>query len=365
MNLDDYLEAAGARRSSGGEWILDCPFCGKGGHLYVNADRSEISEKPAGRWICFKCGEGSLAFPRLMAELEGTSLSEARMEWARMRVGKVASVSSRFPPRINASVRPDKRERLAEPATELPNGVGPFELPRGEDPEPEGENPVLPPEYEPLFDGKRWLWPDYLNPHGPECSWRCKGHRAVPRRLAAGLKLGLARSGEFNNRLIFPLDCPTGSGFTARSLLPEDMEPIRYKSGPDAGRLCFGWSSTLGQTEVTVCEGPFDALRAIQAGLPAIAILGKRLRQQQRALLTRFERVIVMLDNDARRDAADLAESLSGVVDRVLIAEVRSDPGDATPEEVRAAFDAAAPWDSASRAVSGNVSARCFGGYGE
>jgi DNA primase len=289
-DLISYLEAAGAKPSSNGEWILDCPWCGKSGHLYINGEPSEGADGrplPPGRFLCFRCGQRGMAFARLMAELEGIPLQQARAAVSRWKVRDI------------------RWKRITAPQ-----------------PAPVGDA-WLPPEFEPTTK----VWPRYL------------ARRGVSKEVAARFGLGVCRSGDFADRVILPIVCPAGRSFTARSIRTADEEPLRYKSGPGAGGLLFGWETIAEAKEAVVVEGPFDALRVIAAGLPAVAILGKQLRDAQADMLLAppHRRYVVMLDPDAREAGVAVAGRLRGGVAVGLSA----DPGDSEPEDIRAAFSAA------------------------
>jgi DNA primase len=66
-----------------------------------------------------------------------------------------------------------------------------------------------------------------------------------------------------------------------------------------------------GNQTVIVVEGYFDCLRVHQAGFPCVvALMGCTLStRQERMLLDRFERVVLMLDGDAAGRAASRALS--------------------------------------------------------
>lgn len=301
-DLQMYLEASGAKPSSNNEYVLDCPKCMKSGHLYVSTeprDSADGRELPAGRFICFKCDFRGLSFAWLMVELDGVSLSTARNTIAKWKMGTVAWRRDAF--RMAAGKAEAEKQSAA------------------------GDDDWLPAEFEPLFDGKRWLWPKYLT------------ERKTSREVAARLKLGVCRSGEYAHRIILPIVCPAGRSFTGRTIWAD--EDLRYKSGPGAGQLLFGWQSLEGQDFAVIVEGPFDAMRVIEAGLPCVALLGKQLRAGQEAMLLSAPRrnYVVMLDADAHDDALGIAKRLHGMVSKPL----RKDPGDSTPAEVMAAFESA------------------------
>lgn len=295
MEREDWLEALGARQSSGREWVLPrCPWCSKERHLYVNIR--------TGKWTCFRCDEKG-RWLRLYAEIEGITESEAARQ----------AMEAAFAGRATGSSAPAEPE---EP--ELPADVD------------------LPSDFIPVWDGKAWTWPTYLTDRG------------VKRTTGAAYKLGFAKAGRYARRIIFPVSCPGGRSFTARSILPADVEPLRYDSGPDCGRLLFGWDQAMAgkRSLLLLVEGPFDVLSCYQAGLPAVALLGKRLRDAQVEMLSDADvkRIILLLDDDARSDALAQvgSERLEAINGRLSVARLdEGDPGESTPAILRAAVDGA------------------------
>jgi len=309
----DWLEGAGARRSSGSEYIMKCPWCMKRQHLYINSEPgvdSDGNDLPAGRFICFSCDEKSLSILKLVVEVDGIEWHEARkLLWA-WRVGHIEFK------RINPSAT---KATVAETK-----------------PERDG---TLPPEFEPLWDGTKWLWPKYLT------------RRGLDRDLACRMGLGVCRSGEYVDRVIMPIVCPNGSSFTARSIKPDAY--LRYKAGPNAGRLLYGWQGLDGTKDGLIVEGPFDCLAAYQAGIPSVALMGLRLRDEQLDMLASSKtKWTVMLDGsaDALTSAARIARKLPGT--RVAYCPAgRKDPGESTAEELRASYANSVPADEARLAA--------------
>lgn len=288
--LESYLEAYGAKPGSGSEWQMDCPFCGKSSHLYVNSEPREDpyrgGELPAGRWICFRCSKKGLHFADVMAEIEGITFAEARSiigGWSYSGI----------------NWRRDMFKNLRR----------------------DGKNNALLDWLPPEFESVRDVWPVYLN------------ERGVPKPLAKRLGLGVCRSGEYKDRLIIPISCPGGRSFTARTLLKS--ERLRYKGGPGSGRLLFGYQSVdWWKGPIVIVEGAFDAMRVLQSYLPCVALMGKQIREHQLEMLRPLaaRRFVIMLDNDALRDAADVANKLWG---RATVATaLETDPGDSSPEEI-------------------------------
>lgn len=285
-DIDSYLRSMGAKPSSGSEVVLDCPFCGKKGRLYVNTEPREEyggKAKPAGRWICFACGKKSLEFAGLLAELDGISFHEARSTMGKWKMGGI---------------------RFRRPAEHLADVQTAEWLPAE-------------------FESVRKVWPRYLD------------SRNITKETAYQFNLGVCRSGKMAHRIILPIDCPAGKSYQARAILPH-TEP-RYLSGDNSGQLLFGWH-TIEQTDLAILvEGPFDCINVAQAGLPCVALMGKQLRDSQYEMLRkRRRRYIVALDpmtkdKTAIDNACDIAHQLSGSV----VFGMLTDPGDATVAQIQ------------------------------
>jgi hypothetical protein len=296
-----WLRSIGGRRvieRSGPQWIIDCPWCSKRGHLYV-------AEK-TGEWICFRCEEKG-KFLRLFARVEGygeDTGAAARALMASIRRGDAP------PPPMPDEAAPDQG----------PPDVGP------------------PEEFEPVYDG-RWHWPPYL------------AERGMRPDTARAFGLGFCRSGRYANRIVIPVACPDGRSFTTRLIVPG--EP-RYLGGPRVGRLLHGWpqATAIGGEVVTIVEGPFDAFACYQAGVPALAMMGKRLREAQVPIVRRggWRRFVLLIDAQATARKAALETATSGALgDDVRIAVVAGykDAGEAMrrgrSDAVRAAVERAIP----------------------
>lgn len=313
---------------------MDCPFCGKVGRLYANTETGEDSfgkEKPAGRWICFSCGKKSQWLAVLMSELEGIPHHEARAI-----IGKWKLSGIKF-----------KRHHRKAPEPVAPK---------------DSALDWLPAEFESVKD----VWPKYLT------------RRGISKEVAIQLNLGVCRRHDkcdeckpgggcprnMAHRIILPIECPLGRDFQARAI-SADLEP-RYLSGPNSGLLLFGWN-TIADTNIAVLvEGPFDAIKVIQAGLPSVAMMGKQLRDSQYEMLRKKRRsYVVMLDpinKDAQAidNAVEIAERLGGMVG----VELATDPGDAEEHDIMSAYHSAmSPRDARSYAQT--IRNRHLGGVGK
>lgn len=310
-DIAGYLESQGARPSAGVNWVMDCPFCGRAGHLYCTVEDSEDwdgKKIAAGVWICFGCNERSRDFAVLLAEFEGCAHGEARAMIARWKMGGI---------------------KLRAPSTYKPKA------------DPLTNENWLPPEYEPVTK----VWPKYLT------------RRDISKETAAAFKLGICRSHircdeckprggcskDMSHRIILPVECPAGRSFQARAI-DKDMMP-RYLSGESSGQLLFGWHTIEDADEGVIVEGPFDALKVAQAGLPTVALMGKDIRDTQLQMLRmRRRRYVVALDPISKDAyAIDSACKLAEILDARVVVDLDTDPGDANEGQIIRAVNRAIP----------------------
>jgi len=311
VNREAWLSARGARPSSGHEWVLpSCWWCGKEWHLYINLK--------TGKWTCFRCNEGG-RWLRLYAEGEGITVEEAAK---RIMEDAFAETHERVTHEAVDATLDGLRKRYSEEAEPEPVLDDDTSAPHVDTP--------LPEEFVPVFDGKRWRWPVYLTARG------------VAKRTGQAYGLGFANHGRYSRRIIIPVRCPLGRSFTARSIFPADVEPLRYDSGPGCGRLLFGWDVAMSgkRREVVIVEGPFDVLSCYQAGIPAVALLGKRLRDAQVEMLAASDvkHFTLLLDDDARMDALSQVGGyrLEPLAGRLSVAQLSTgDPGTTAPDVLR------------------------------
>lgn len=202
-------------------------------------------------------------------------------------------------------------------------------------------------EFKPLLNGSPFAVPfiAYLQGRGykdPQIRW-----------LAENYRLHYATKGLYRYRIIIPIYDRYGSllSWTARTIAP-DVQP-RYRTlrmeateeDPDGPVARAAANSTIlglpvlwgaGNAKVLVLvEGPFDALKVTafgQAlGVYATALFGKNIYPSQvdevATLLRRFERVYLLVDEDAELDRLRLFGQMSGVHCQVL----RMPPGSDDP----------------------------------
>ena len=297
FDLRDYIdERIGIRsRVAGGhgeELVCDCPFCGGGSKLYVNAG--------LGLWVCYRCGERGGTI-RLVQEVDGLSRQEA--------IRLVVEASVRLPSRCVDELLDD-----AEPSAPGPESAEPEAL-------------KLPPEFVPIFDGSTWTLPPYLR------------ERGIRARTAAAYGLGHCASGRYADRIILPAHVlgrlTFYQGRSTTGAVPKYLAP-----SVDRSSVLWGYDEAAGAERVFIVEGALDVLGCAQAGLTAVGLLGKVISTAQAALIAGagFARATVMLDPEAGREGAAVARLLSDLIDADLARlPAGCDPGDASGEILRAA----------------------------
>lgn len=197
-------------------------------------------------------------------------------------------------------------------------------------PEPEEERTLsFTPELRPLKDeGLGQMFIGYLAKRGYT--------RREATQLAAYYGLRYATTGIFRGRLIVPILMEDGlANWTGRAIsrdafvryrtLSTDPEKAKADNLPLAriavDRTVLNYGPLLGNPSgdtLVVCEGPMDALRVDwlgrDNGVRATCLFGKNLSPSQLQLLEnlaeRFERMVLLLDNDASMDTIQMMDRL-------------------------------------------------------
>lgn len=296
----------GAKLNSSNQMVGNCPWCGKNGRFYVDAED--------GHFICFACSDVNPSVGRymvgLIAFVEGISKGEALRFIMKHRV----------------------EFRRRETPTSLVEKLAAI----GEDETADAEvDYPLPPEFIPVFKDDKWRFPTYLK------------ERRVKRSTAKTWGLGWARRGRYGGRIIIPVECPNGCSFTARDVTDEQEPKYLNPIGADHGRLFLGWKHHRVKGDVVIVEGPLDAIRLWQHGFPALALMGKSLHIEQLMMLTVKPvdaGITIMLDPEEGEAPFKVAEQLMCRFTDVSIARLPNgvDPGDSSKKQARQAIDSAA-----------------------
>lgn len=294
--------------TSTGEIMAECPWCERHGGFYINVK--------TGNYICFKCEERGHHLVGVVAQVEGIPYEQAKTFILRRVIRK-------------------RREGSTCDLLEKIQGLRPHDdqFITTDD----RVNVDLPAEFIPVYDEKRkkpWMYPAYLK------------ERGVVRETARQWSLGFCDYGKYAKRVIIPITCPNGKSFTARDVTGESERKIL--NPPDSGqhKLLMGWPTVTVSEDIALVEGPFDAIKLSQYGIPALALGGKVLHSAQLAML--FLRhpgasVVIMLDPEEVTAPFAIARQLICKIENVSIAKLPTgiDPGAATEEQAHEAHDGA------------------------
>lgn len=120
-------------------------------------------------------------------------------------------------------------------------------------------------------------------------------------------------------RLSIPYITPTGIvQIRFRAIpytgIPGDPEPSpKMKSEVGAGSTIYNATAlSIPHNVIAVCEGEFDTMSAVQAGIPAIGIPGANAWQDVYSRLLRHRKVIILADNDDHGEGMKFAEKVQG-----------------------------------------------------
>lgn len=294
------------KTSASGELNATCPFCGKDQHFYINAE--------TGKFICFKCDERGRNPIGLIAHIEGITYGEA------MRIMMKQAVAFKR--------RKETPESLLERVMAL----------RGADAEADEVDFDLPSEFRPVFKNGKWRFPAYLK------------DRRIARATAHQWGIGWCSDGRYAGRIIIPIECPNGRSFTARDTTGEQEPRYLNPTGADHGRLLLGWEHAPVNGDIALVEGPLDAIKMWQHGIPSLAVMGHFLHSEQLGLLFKKPQeatITVMLDPEETTTPYDMASQLTCRFDNVYIARLSDgvDPGDSTKKQALTAYENAAKYD--------------------
>jgi hypothetical protein len=297
----------GAKLNQSNQIVGSCPWCGKHGHFYVDAEE--------GHYICFACSDTNESVGRymvgLIAFVEEISKSEAMRFIMRNRI---EFRRKETPETLLDKIITSKNENYLQKVE--------FSLPE---------------EYIPVYKNGKWSFPIYLK------------ERGILRETARSWKLGWARKGRYGGRIIIPVECPNGFSFTARDVTGKQEPRYLNPSGADHGKLLLGWNLHKIKGDVVIVEGPVDAIKLWQHGFPAIALMGKTLHLEQLIMLVEKPRdaaITVMLDPEENEAPFKVAEQLICRFDDVSIAKLPNgvDPGSSTFEEASSAIVTSVPY---------------------
>jgi len=176
--------------------------------------------------------------------------------------------------------------------------------------------------------------------------------RAHPYLAARGIETATAHEfgigfysgpGIFHRRLVIPIHSERGELVAYCGRAVDGSQPrYRFPTGFAKSQVLFNFhrAAAAAKSVVVVVEGFFDCLRLRQAGARSVvALMGSALYPpQQRILLQRFQRVILMLDGDAagRRATTEIAARLRAHCwVQVVDMPESMQPDQMSPEQIR------------------------------
>lgn len=285
---------------------INCPLCGDDPsyHLGINLEN--------GVWGCWRNQAHRGRLPFLLALLLKCSIAEATK-----LVGDAAPI-----------LKEDDLQTIIRALDEGPAAPTPTQMLQGvEVALPDGCREIKP-------DGMRSTFWDYL-----------KG-RGFPKPAPVISRYGLRAClmGPFAYRLIFPIyQNEKLISWTGRAIRPAD---VKYKFPPGISVKDYLYNydmATLGGETLFVCEGPFDAIKldyfGWEYGGAAVALFGRTMTARQRekmlVLAAGFERVAIILDDDAVAEAWAVRDALAQISPVVLhLPEGTHDPGELKGRDV-------------------------------
>ena len=174
--------------------------------------------------------------------------------------------------------------------------------------------------------------------------------RGIKRETARAWGIGFCNGGFYSHRILIPINCPQGYSFTARAVEKDMIPKIKNPKNANHGKLILGWDMVEKGQDVALVEGPFDAIKTWQNGIPALSLMGKVLHEEQLAMISRWPRdtsITIMLDPEERLAPYEMARRLSGYFDNIFVARLPEgvDPGDATKKQAQSAYEKAEKYD--------------------
>ena len=146
-----------------------------------------------------------------------------------------------------------------------------------------------------------------------------------------------AGPGLMSGRIVIPIRNEGGEivAYAGRALegrRPKYKLPVGFRKAREVFNLHR--AAATGNPTVIVVEGYFDCLRVHQAGFPCVvALMGSSLSpQQERVLVERFERVVLMLDGDTAGRTASQAIRTE-LAERCRVVQVQV-PDGAQPDQL-------------------------------
>lgn len=166
---------------------------------------------------------------------------------------------------------------------------------------------------------------------------------------------------EWEKRIIFPIRDSVGRLVAWQGRDVTNANKLKILTKPDGFKkslVLYNFWQVIDEDEITLVEGPIDAIKAYQTN--AVALFGKQISRQQLALLMsnkNLKRINLGLDPDAGVETFELASLLAGLYD-VRIVKLplgKKDLGDCSIEEATGSIVDAVPYSSYSLTLNSNL----------
>lgn len=320
FEIREYVEAhlTRVKDSKAPEVTAECPSCEEYGAFYCNT--------VSGAFVCFKCEFRGKSVISLIAHVEDIPWREARARVFRESVqlrrrADLFTLRNRIDAiRPEAMVEEEQAEKVDVP---------------------------LPKFFRPCWSKKTgWSIPKWLT-----------RKRGIKRETAKAWEMGWCRVGKYGGRLIIPIRCPNGNSWTARDMIGTAKQKYMNPYDADHSKLLIGWHCTPLTGDLVLCEGPFDAVKLWQHNIPALALGGKNLHDNQLDLLRTLDpqtSITIMLDPEELTAPHAVAEKLMSFFPNIFVAKLPDgmDPGDSTLEAAQEAIDFAVRWKPGGKAIA-------------
>jgi 5S rRNA maturation endonuclease (ribonuclease M5) len=293
---------------------VNCPFCIDGRYRFYVLTEEDDEGHAAGTGYCHNDGCGSHSFLDLYTLKENCSRSEAfeqlYSENPEPRYGKLSEALEEYV--LSESVEKQKVD-------------GPV---------------VWPTHYHALWGLTAEQWelatPTYMK------------ERKITQEMCEVYGLGYCTGGYWVNRMIIPI-YQGGKlvAYQGRAMYACKEKKYLFNMGANIGSYLYNLDLVPPEfNSAILVEGVFDVWGVVRAGFPnAIASFGKHLTRTGRSkLISRFQKVYLLWDDDAVLEIVTLAEELDGMIEVHICSLKGKDPDEATTDSVKTAILEARPY---------------------
>lgn len=318
FDVESYVISHGGEEIKDGEYVLDCPTCGK--------DKLTVNTYKNGVWHCWVCEEYSVFSGKKKAKSGAGSLLDL--------VGMLEGIS-----------KYDAVKYIIQQAK-------PSHVPIGFI--PEGSKPMLAeiiPEPVAIPYPPNWA---AINEPLPFMDTR-----GLTMENAYQFGLFYCTEGRYGNRLVFPVyEEGVFVYFQARAMWEPSpgqhyvkaLNPPKQEGAAVSTQVLMNLDQARHHKRVIITEGPIDA---IKTGPDAICTFGKAISPLQIAKLLRSDvkAIDLMWDADAQDAMYRMAPLLAGLFDLRLVLLPQGDPGEYDTYSLRQMINQAQPYTSSLRSI--------------